>query len=430
MSEEVLVKSTKFRYHLRELVANWLWTKSTEAATNAFTRWEANQHWTIKISKDEETFRVVLGWIYDNAPDLSDVFRTYEQEGLRARVQPAGSGTRTGALSKRVYFVAEQDDYVAVNIEGHRFRVKVAKSEKPTAVNEGSTIAGANISFYAPKPILQLSFSSKEDCLWAQNRIAELVDEWENKASEKTTVVKVYGRYDWMSRRRPLRPLTSVVLPGEVRSETLEDLKKFLNSEDLYVSKAVPWHRGYLFHGEPGTGKSSFAHALASETGLETYVLDLSTTREKFDEAIAEMSMPAILLLEDIDTAEAAHDRTAEEGQHFFESTKELFSKLANVLDGPNSPHGMVVIATTNHIEKLDPAIIREGRFDVHVAFDFVTVEQVNEMFEFFYGEELGVPLSSTKLASVVSTSIASVLKNNFENPEVARQILKERYGL
>ena len=58
---------------------------------------------------------------------------------------------------------------------------------------------------------------------------------------------------------RPKRPLSSVVLDRKIKKRIVEDASDFLKSEKWYADRGIPWRRGYLFHGKPGTGKTSLS---------------------------------------------------------------------------------------------------------------------------------------------------------------------------
>lgn len=130
-------------------------------------------------------------------------------------------------------------------------------------------------------------------------------------------------------------------------------------------------HIGILLYGEPGTGKTSLVMALASYTKYDIFTLNLleysSNTIIKYITQFKnshqynyDKKIP-IILIEDIDILFC--DRDSSDDLKY----KNAFNLLLQILDGVYSVPGSIIIATTNHMEKLDPALIREGRFDLKI---------------------------------------------------------------
>lgn len=180
----------------------------------------------------------------------------------------------------------------------------------------------------------------------------------------------------------PARSLDTVVLRKGQSEEVVEDLKAFLEAKDFYETFGLPWHRGYLFYGPPGTGKTSFARALADHFGLDVYFASLSDLEKDANlvELVSGVAPGSLLLLEDIDSLHAAVSREDEAQQI-------TMSGLLNALDGIATPHGVIVVMTTNHREMLDDeAVLRSGRVDLEVEIGYADNEQLYRMFELFYG--------------------------------------------
>lgn len=136
-----------------------------------------------------------------------------------------------------------------------------------------------------------------------------------------------------------------------------------------------------LLYGSPGTGKTSFIHALAGELALNIYVINLSS-KNLTDDSLADLISLApaqcLLLIEDIDAAFV--QRESKDG-----SSQVTFSGLLNSVDGVSAQEGRLLCLTTNHLERLDEALIRPGRVDVRAHFGKATQSQVKELFIRFY---------------------------------------------
>ncbi|KAH8177010.1 ATPase family associated with various cellular activities (AAA) domain-containing protein [Sarocladium implicatum] len=107
---------------------------------------------------------------------------------------------------------------------------------------------------------------------------------------------------------RPVRPMRTVVLDAKEKHEVLADINEYLHPSTpaWYASRGIPLRRGYLFHGPPGTGKTSFSFALAGVFGIDIYVIslqDVNVTEEDLAALFAKLPRRCIVLLEDIDSA-------------------------------------------------------------------------------------------------------------------------------
>lgn len=181
--------------------------------------------------------------------------------------------------------------------------------------------------------------------------------------------------------RRKARPLDSVLLDGDDGDRLYRKLRRFLDDEAWYVAMGVPYHAGCLFEGIPGSGKSSLAVALAGALGLDIYMLSLAAKGLDDDmlrRLVANTPPRAMLLIEDIDGVFANREATSD-------AVKVTFAGLLNVLDGVASHHGSIVIMSTNHVERLDPALIRRGRIDHRLTFRHATRNQARRLFERFF---------------------------------------------
>lgn len=183
------------------------------------------------------------------------------------------------------------------------------------------------------------------------------------------------GYWETGAKRRK-RPIETVVLPDDMAEVLMDDIHQFIASEGWYKKMCVPWRRGYLLTGPPGNGKSSIITAVASETGFEIHILNLKVTEE--DDLVTSINgLPpnSILLLEDIDCA--FEKREGKVGISL--------STLLNCIDGVNATEGRLLFMTTNHPEKLDPALIRPGRVDRRFELPNANKSQIKRLYKRFY---------------------------------------------
>jgi mitochondrial chaperone BCS1 len=190
-----------------------------------------------------------------------------------------------------------------------------------------------------------------------------------------------YGSW-YRSGLREMRPLSTVILPDHAAQDIAEDVREFRASEEWYRDRGIPYRRGYLFYGVPGSGKTSLITALAGEFRAALYVLNLGDpqlTDSKILTLLSEAKAGGFILLEDLDAAFAQRDKGKDSDNGV------TFSGLLNALNGAATPEGTLVFMTTNHKDALDPALIRPGRADVHLKFDYATREQAYRLFKQFF---------------------------------------------
>ncbi|KAG8692836.1 hypothetical protein FRC09_010918 [Ceratobasidium sp. 395] len=208
-----------------------------------------------------------------------------------------------------------------------------------------------------------------------------------------------HGGWRWNGARQK-RPMSSIVLEPGVKDMLLADAKDFLRSEDWYAERGIPFRRGYLLHGVPGSGKTSLIHALAGELGLDIYVASLSMkgmSDTTLTNLMGRVPQRCILLLEDLDAAftrGTSRDAKSTGAPTTTTTTKTdtkddpntlSLSGLLNSLDGVAAAEGRLLFATTNHIERLDPALSRPGRMDVWVDFKNASRWQAEGIFKNFF---------------------------------------------
>lgn len=189
---------------------------------------------------------------------------------------------------------------------------------------------------------------------------------------------------------RKRRPLTSVVLAEGVSNKILADCREFIQTPKWYSDRGIPYRRGYLLHGPPGCGKSSFITALAGEIEFSICLLNLSErglTDDRLNHLLNVAPERSIILLEDIDAAFVSREDTTTQKAAFEGLNRVTFSGLLNCLDGVASTEARIVFMTTNYLERLDPALIRPGRVDFKEYVGYCTKFHLEEMFKRFYGD-------------------------------------------
>jgi len=219
---------------------------------------------------------------------------------------------------------------------------------------------------------------------------------------------------------RHMRPLSTVILPGSTAIDVAEDIRQFLQSEGWYRERGIPYRRGFLFHGVPGSGKTSLITALAGEIGMSLYALNLGDphlTDGSLNSLLGDAKPGSVILLEDVDAAFTRREKGKDTDNGV------TFSGLLNALDGAASKEGSIVFMTTNHKDALDPALIRPGRADVHILFDYATREQAQRLFRQFFPDvpsTLADRFSDIASRQVTMAQIQGILLQHKGSPDNA----------
>ncbi|PBK88980.1 P-loop containing nucleoside triphosphate hydrolase protein [Armillaria gallica] len=199
---------------------------------------------------------------------------------------------------------------------------------------------------------------------------------------------------------RAKRSMNSIILEPGVKDLLLEDARDFLDSKNWYAERGIPFRRGYLLYGVPGSGKTSLIHSIAGELGLDIYIISLSRVGlddSSLDALINELPERCVALMEDIDAAftrtlNRDDDDSSDSGSSGSSDANKTpkisrvsLSGLLNALDGIGAQEGRILFATTNKHASLDPALCRPGRMDLHIEFRLSSKYQARELFKRFY---------------------------------------------
>ncbi|KAG8946876.1 hypothetical protein FRC04_011303 [Tulasnella sp. 424] len=263
--------------------------------------------------------------------------------------------------------------------------------------------------------------------------VTAAAEQYWSKSSRRVTVHMYESYRDWATTiTKQIRPMDSLILPHGMTDLMIGDLRDFMENKDWYAAAGIPWRRGVLLWGPPGTGKSTTVHAIAGELQLEIYCVPLSSgdiDDSALQRLVAATPPNCILLLEDIDCAFGSREAEGDDDDpdkpfnpYSYDSKKKVtLSGLLNVLDSVSSEEGRIVIATTNHIDKLDPALLRPGRMDLLVEYKLATRQQTIDLFTRFYSRDLmtrtskSIPVSkeASHTTIVVSDEAASLVRKS-----------------
>jgi hypothetical protein len=191
------------------------------------------------------------------------------------------------------------------------------------------------------------------------------------------------------------RGIDTVFTNDNIHVKLLESLKTFINNRDMYKSLSYPYSFSALMHGEPGCGKTSTLFAIASELGYNLTYVDVSKSSVADIVERTNSSNREILVFEDVDavgiTTESNrdNDRSIRSFSRANDKTGLSLSDLLNLTDGLLSTEGSIFIFTTNHIDKLDKALLRKGRMNEVIEFKLLNGTTASKMIEHHLGVKL-----------------------------------------
>ncbi|MDT7899630.1 MAG: AAA family ATPase [Sulfolobales archaeon] len=213
----------------------------------------------------------------------------------------------------------------------------------------------------------------------------------------------------------------------QMKKELFEILEIQFKYSNLMAQMKIPPVRGILLYGPPGVGKTMMAKALANTLGVKLIMLSgaeilykgyegaVAAVKEVFNRA--RENKPAIILLDEIDAIAPRREAYKSEGN-------KVVNQLLTEMDGIRTLRDVVVIATTNRIEDVDPALLRPGRFDKVVFMPLPNRDERRDIFEKYLGKETCSKVNCDALAALTEgysgADLASVTR------EAKLKVLKE----
>ncbi|KAF1734510.1 Mitochondrial chaperone BCS1 [Beauveria bassiana] len=330
----------------------------------------------VEISKQDPAYPWILAWLSTPRPTQGFIAsRLTRIHNLSVTTATASKGPAVGGPPSAHFFL--QPGYGRHIIKFRNAFIAVNREKHNTA----------NMNTGEPHEIVQLT------TLWAHRHIFEQVFSEAHtlaaKATEGKTLVYSARGMEWapLGEPRKKRPLKSVILDEGVKDSIVGDVKDFLSRQQWYVDRGIPYRRGYLLFGPPGSGKSSFIQSLAGELDFGVAMINLSEmgmTDDKLAYLLTKLPKRTLLLLEDADAAFTNRRQRDADG---YSGASVTFSGLLNALDGIAAGEERLAFLTTNHIDRLDPALIRPGRVDMMTRIGEATRYQASEMWDRFYGD-------------------------------------------
>lgn len=390
-------------------LATSVYHTGTDILKKAREFWENNFQYSVTISEKDPFYNDILEWLTIMLPDEKHraVAISSSRYGHDMVAPSDGRPEKVAPLSVRFNEAVTK----TIRIDGHRVQISLSVpslDDKSTKEWEYAKLVFVMNSHQAQTAV-----------------IAKLNELNQRRGGVRKPVLRMVTRWGQWTTRNDLPPRTfdSVSLPPEQKRRIAEDLRRFLEAEEKYNRLAIPYHRGYMLYGPPGTGKTSLVRALAHEFNLDLWYISLSDLKEEASliNLMSEVGPRSILLLEDIDTLKITHDRD--------ENTPGVISmgSLLNTLDGVATPHGMIVVMTTNHFDILDEALTRPGRMDLVEELTYPTINTLKDLFKHFYGRKPvwgRLPNADVPMPHISTAQVAEIMKRHMDDPVTASSLI------
>lgn len=360
-----------------------------QAFSRVLTKWyrkyQEKMQYTVTINGSDDLYTDIQTWLFSVIPSnkKKGVRVTTKSSNNYATVPDDSSGRgRPEPQNINTWYDGVVEHKIVVN--GHTVRVR---NDIKDISFVGGRLEEYNSFLNERNKLIFVAQS-----VAGRDAILEMFNELARKKQESGRTASIYVSTRWGSMRRMSklsgRTLSTVILPDGVLDNLTEDMELFLSSENEYAKLGIPWHRGYLFYGKPGTGKTSLATALATHFDRDIYCVSLSSLEDDtaLNNSIGEITPASILLLEDVDIVHASRDRDDDKSGVTMQG-------LLNILDGLLTPHGLITIMTTNRETVLDDAIIRAGRIDRSVHIGKLRGNDISRLITMFVGpNDIKVP--------------------------------------
>nr|GMC56069.1 AAA-ATPase At3g50940-like [Ipomoea batatas] len=293
-------------------------------------------------------------------------------------------GTKVSKATRRIKVIKpEKDEELIVTVDRNQEivdfynKVKMVWELKSTAIQQIGK-GDRNGNSKTEQRYFELSFHNKYKDIVLRAYLPYILRKSKEIKQQSRAVrlntVEYGGNWTSIVLNHPANFSTMAMSP-EMKNEIIGDLDRFITRKDYYRRVGKAWKRGYLLYGPPGTGKSSLVAAMANYLNFDIYDLDLREVECNADlrRLLIGSANRSILVIEDIDCNAVLHSRESE--NQTAEGDKINLSGVLNLIDGLWSSCGdeRIIVLTTNHKDRLDPALLRPGRMDKHIQMSYCT---------------------------------------------------------
>ncbi|XP_020231381.1 AAA-ATPase At3g50940 [Cajanus cajan] len=364
--------------------------------TNEFIPHEVIEYFNSGLHNLSRKFSTQLTVVIEEFQGMSrnQVFEAAEAYlGTKATLSGQRVKASKSENDKNLSFGVDRGDEVNDEFEGVKIRwIKLciqAESSSRRHHHDMNALLRSEIRFYElsfPKKHKQKIFGSYLPYVMKR---AKAIKQENETVKLHTIDCRGYWKVPGVTFSHPMT-FETLAIDAELKREVVNDLDKFVKGKEFYKRTGKAWKRGYLLYGPPGTGKSSLIAAMAYHLNYDIYDFVLTAVQDNSElkNLILGMSNRSILVIEDIDCTIKLQNReedgeTAKNGDN-----KVTLSGLLNIIDGLWSCCGeeRIIIFTTNHKERLDPALLRPGRMDMHIHLSYCNFSAFEQLAFNYHG--------------------------------------------
>ena len=220
--------------------------------------------------------------------------------------------------------------------------------------------------------------------------------------------------------RMKKRSFDTVFMDQKTKDDLIHSIDSFVNKKDWYDRNFVPYHYGILLYGPPGTGKSTLIRAVITEYFTKYKACSVPKYLSRIGQLCSDQSSgvpfgfdgdkdslkPRLVILEDIDASllqKRKPGKTKEQPEHACSDDEDIdyygyqrpvsggtsLSEVLNTIDGVANAENVIYIFTTNHIDKLDPALLRPGRIDKIIKVDKPNRDCYDQFMHYHFGKHI-----------------------------------------